>query len=69
MYKLLQVDIFGKCADRNFDVGELSRNYKFYLSFENSLCEDYVTEKLSRSLQDSVLPVVMGTKLLIRPDS
>ena len=32
----------------------------FYLSFENSLCEDYVTEKLWAWLRRDIVPVVMG---------
>lgn len=38
----------------------LSRNYRFYLSFENSLCPDYVTEKLYRALAHDTVPVVFG---------
>ena len=50
--KYVKVDVFGRCS-RLF--GEKRRcpapssiclkKFKFYLSFENSLCEDYITEK------------------------
>ena len=32
----------------------------FYLSFENSLCDQYVTEKLWSWLKKDIVPVVMG---------
>ena len=35
----------------------LAENYKFYLAFENSLCVDYVTEKLWSQLQRDIVPV------------
>jgi len=38
----------------------LEKRYRFYLSFENSLCTDYVTEKLYRALDHGVVPVVYG---------
>ena len=38
----------------------LNRTYKFYLSFENSLCTEYITEKLYRILTLNVVPVVLG---------
>ena len=38
----------------------LNDDYKFYLSFENSLCRDYVTEKLWKILQINVVPIVLG---------
>ena len=38
----------------------LATHYMFYLSFENSLCDDYVTEKLWGWLKRDIVPVVMG---------
>ncbi|XP_032790955.2 alpha-(1,3)-fucosyltransferase C [Daphnia magna] len=64
----IPVDISGRCAnannitcsDRAACDEKLSRHYRFYLSFENSLCLDYVTEKLYRPLQHNAVPVVYG---------
>ena len=38
----------------------IERDYKFYLSFENSLCDDYVTEKLWNAINMNIVPVVLG---------
>jgi len=38
----------------------LDTDYFFYLAFENSLCDDYVTEKLFDALERTVIPVVFG---------
>lgn len=39
----------------------LRKDYKFYLSFENSNCKDYITEKFfHNALEFNILPIVMG---------
>ncbi|ROT83081.1 hypothetical protein C7M84_023748, partial [Penaeus vannamei] len=50
--KWIQVDIYGRCGPLKCPKSAectqmLNTTYKFYLSFENSLCQDYATEKLT----------------------
>ena len=71
--KHIPVDIYGTCGKlrcgskmnlSNCDLAVLDRKYKFYLSFENSLCHklNYVTEKLWRIIDNplSAIPIVLG---------
>lgn len=62
-----QVDIYGrcgklKCARRNETLcyEQMAKAYRFYLSFENSICDDYVTEKFFNALKYNVIPVTFG---------
>ena len=34
--------------------------YKFIISFENAICEDYITEKLYRTLFVGAIPIYKG---------
>lgn len=61
-----QVDIFGECSARSCKRGEtacepnVAAIYKFYLSFENSFCSEYVTEKFYNYMAKDIVPVVLG---------
>jgi len=73
LQKYIPVDIYGSCGNYNCSVPrkksgkgsechlEISQKYKFYLAFENSLCTDYVTEKLFDILTLEMIPVVYGS--------
>lgn len=66
--KYIPVDIYGACGPlrcprhkANDCFTMLTKDYKFYLSFENSNCRDYITEKFFvNGLTNDVLPIVMG---------
>ncbi|ESN90528.1 hypothetical protein HELRODRAFT_123182, partial [Helobdella robusta] len=68
--KYIDVDIYGGCGKKTcgdqydkrcYDL--LLNDYKFYLSFENSNCKEYITEKFFRNaLSYDVLPIVMGAR-------
>lgn len=67
----ISVDLFGKCGKncpiyfRNTKIkGDckeiIGKSYKFYFAFENSICNDYITEKFFHILRYNIIPVVMG---------
>lgn len=60
----LQIDVYGgcskaKCAYDNCEV-MLRKDYYFYMAFENSFSEDYVTEKVLHGYDNYVVPIVYG---------
>ena len=70
--KYVDLVVFGGCAGRfknkggtcprsNFNKCEEGlKKFKFYLSFENSFCTDYVTEKYWNALSRESVPVIMA---------
>lgn len=65
--KYSKLDVFGKCGKEfcSFDqvancYSTIETDYKFYLSFENSLCRDYITEKMFNLLDRNLIPIVYG---------
>ncbi|XP_071084330.1 alpha-(1,3)-fucosyltransferase C-like [Haliotis cracherodii] len=64
--KIIDVDVFGRCGpeeclkSRPECLNMLNHTYMFYLSFENSLCKDYITEKLYKTFNVPCVPIVRG---------
>ncbi|XP_064599812.1 alpha-(1,3)-fucosyltransferase C-like [Liolophura sinensis] len=63
--RVVPVDTFGECGDHECDDAEgclemVGKSYKFYLSFESSLCEGYVTEDFFQHAKLDVVPIVRG---------
>ena len=68
LQKHIQVNIYGesviskfKCSgDKTTCYTMIAQSHKFYLSFENSICNEYVTEKVWYALKANLVPVVLG---------
>ncbi|XP_032783908.2 alpha-(1,3)-fucosyltransferase C [Daphnia magna] len=70
--KFISVDVYGGCGNFSCDrngthwlshpkcYDKLEGEYKFYLSFENSICTDYATEKFFEIMKRRIIPVVYG---------
>ncbi|CAG9531463.1 unnamed protein product [Cercopithifilaria johnstoni] len=58
----INITQYGRCNNRTCDeeceVHEAAR-HRFYLAFENSICRDYITEKLYKCLLRLMVPVVL----------
>lgn len=61
--KYVNVTIFGQCGTvKCYSKCDtlVPPNYKFLLSFENSVCEEYITEKFFKRLNQNLVPIVLG---------
>ncbi|CAL1281225.1 unnamed protein product [Larinioides sclopetarius] len=65
--KYIDVDVYGTCGtsvcppgDTDKCLQEYADKYRFFLAFENTICKDYITEKLFRNLKYDIIPVVFG---------
>ncbi|KAI1285068.1 Alpha-(1,3)-fucosyltransferase C [Halotydeus destructor] len=65
--KTIPVDIYGDCGPFQCQpkmstdcYDKIANQYRFYLSFENSLCKDYLTEKFLHVTQFNIIPIVFG---------
>ena len=65
--KYINVDIYGKCGIPCNDTWlgmdcfySIEKQYKFYLAFENGFCEDYITEKMYRTLSLNLVPIALN---------
>nr|XP_014091802.2 uncharacterized protein LOC106618538 [Bactrocera oleae] len=64
----MDVHTYGECGEYSCDEGSCkfvphsrgNKTYKFFLAFEEELCEDYVSESFFKALNGSMLPVVFG---------
>lgn len=74
LQKYIQVDTFGACGKKKCGVRtvlkndcltNLTKEYKFYFSFENNICRDYSTEKVFNLYKYDfnlcIIPVVNGS--------
>lgn len=72
LMKHIQVHSYGSCLNNMNGTGlsipadgnvvDYMTKYKFYLAFENSCCEDYISEKFINGIWAGIVPVVAGPR-------
>ena len=79
LMKYVKVDSYGRCLHNKDlpnhlldtltfhtdEIFQLQAQYKFSISFENAICEDYITEKLWRPLVAGSVPIVRGSPTIL----
>ncbi|XP_064462078.1 alpha-(1,3)-fucosyltransferase C-like isoform X2 [Ornithodoros turicata] len=67
LQRYIHIDIYGRCGTHKCPKDsddacfrKFESEYYFWLALENSLCRDYVTEKLFYALQRVIVPVALG---------
>ncbi|XP_057368597.1 alpha-(1,3)-fucosyltransferase C-like [Daphnia carinata] len=67
LQKHIDVDVYGKCGTMKCPTTSdeecrdmAAKDYKFFMSLENSLCPDYITEKFFVMMNRTILPIVYG---------
>ncbi|KAK2168824.1 hypothetical protein LSH36_14g12089 [Paralvinella palmiformis] len=61
--KYIQVDVYGQCGALTCGkhcFRNIEKKYKFYLAFEKCYCKQYLTEKVFRTLNYNIVPIVLG---------
>jgi hypothetical protein len=70
LQEYIPIDNFGACGNkvctrffhRKSQCKEIiGREYKFFFAIENSLCEEYITEKFFQTFKYNIVPVVLGS--------
>ncbi|XP_039276966.1 alpha-(1,3)-fucosyltransferase 10 isoform X2 [Nilaparvata lugens] len=80
LMKYIKVDSYGECLNNKklpYDIQDPATNlmsnkflhfiarYKFIIAFENAICDDYITEKLWRSLIVGSIPIYYGAPTIL----
>jgi hypothetical protein len=67
LMKYIDIDVYGACGtyscpkkNNTYCRAMYEQTYRFYLSFENDVCKDYVSEKLYHPLKYKIIPIVYG---------
>ncbi|XP_068572835.1 4-galactosyl-N-acetylglucosaminide 3-alpha-L-fucosyltransferase 9-like [Cebidichthys violaceus] len=61
--KYIKIHVYGKAFGQRISIEEYPKilsSCKFYLSFENSIYEDYITEKFYKPLIMGTVPITLG---------